>query len=104
MARFDVFANPDKSEHSHTPFVLDVQNDHLSGVETRVVIPLRDVNVHGTRLERLQPAFSINGRDVVMDTPTLATFPRGWLRTAVASLRPQQSQVQEALDTLFGSY
>ena len=104
MARFDVYANPDKTEHRHTPFVLDVQNDHLSGVETRVVIPLRDAKVHGARIERVQPAFDIKGRAVVMDTPTLATFPRSWLRSPVANFRPQQAQVQDALDTLFGSY
>ncbi len=104
MARFDVYSNPDKSEHQHTPFVLDVQNDHLSGVETRIVIPLRDAQAHGSRLERVHPAFSIKGRDVVLDTPTMATFPRGWLHTPVASLAPQRATVQDALDTLFGSY
>ena len=49
MARFDVYTNPDKSEHLHTPFVLDVQNDHIDAVETRIVIPLRDAQVHGIR-------------------------------------------------------
>ena len=104
MARFDVYANPDQSEHWHTPFVLDVQNDRLSGVETRVVIPLRDAQVHGKPIERIQPAFTIQGREVVLDTPTLATFPHGWLRIPVASLQPRQAQVQDALDALFGAY
>lgn len=104
MARFDVYANPDKSEHRHTPFVLDVQNDHIDAVETRIVIPLRDAQVHGTRLDRIHPLFRIQERDVVLDTPTMATFPRGWLRQPVASLRNEQSQVQDALDTLFGAY
>lgn len=104
MARFDVYPNPEKSEHRHTPFVLDVQNDHLSGIETRIVIPLRDTKVHGARLERVHPSFSIAGREVVLDTPTMATFPRGWLRTPVASLLPQQALINDALDALFGAY
>jgi toxin CcdB len=104
MARYDVYANPDKSEHRHTPFVLDVQNDHLEGVETRVIIPMRDARVHGARLERVHPLFQIQGREVVLDTPTMATFPRGWLRSPVASLRGEQHQVQDALDALLGSY
>ena len=49
MARYDVYANPDKTEHRHTPYVLDVQNDHIDAVETRIVIPLRDARVHGAR-------------------------------------------------------
>ena len=104
MARFDVYANPEKSEHKHTPFVLDVQNDHLRGVETRLVIPLRDARIHGGRLERVHPAFTVEGREVVLDTPTMATFPRDWLRTPVASLRTQQQDIQDALDAVFGAY
>lgn len=104
MARFDVYANPEKSEHRHTPFVLDVQNDHLDGVETRIVVPLRDARVHGTRLERVHPAFRVNEREVVLDTPTMATFPREWLRSPVASLKPQRQEVQDALDAVFGAY
>ena len=104
MARFDVYANPEKSEHRHTPFVLDVQNDHLDGVETRIVIPLRDARMHGARLERVHPAFRINEREVVLDTPTMATFPREWLRSPVASLKAQQQEIQDALDAVFGAY
>jgi toxin CcdB len=104
MARYDVYFNPDKSEHRHTPFVLDVQNDHIDVVETRVVIPLRDAGAHGARLDRIHPAFRVEERDVVLDTPTLATFPRGWLRHPVVNLREQQHEIQDALDALFGSY
>jgi toxin CcdB len=104
MARFDVYPNPEKSEHRHTPFVLDVQNDHLGGVETRIVIPLRDARAHGARLERVHPAFRINEREVVLDTPTMATFPREWLRSPVTSLKPRQQEVQDALDAVFGAY
>ena len=104
MARFDVYANPEKSEHRHTPFVLDVQNDHLDGVETRIVIPLRDARAHGARLERVHPAFTINQREVVLDTPTMATFPREWLRSPVATLKAQQQDVHDALDAVFGAY
>lgn len=104
MARYDVYINPDKSEHPHTPFVLDVQNDHLNSVETRLVIPMRDALAHGPRLERVHPAFRVNEREVVLDTPTMATFPRSWLRTQVASLGAERHLVQDALDALFGSY
>ena len=41
MARFDVFANPDASERRHTPYLIDVQNEFIDALTTRVVIPLR---------------------------------------------------------------
>ena len=41
MARFDVFANPSVAERKHTPYFVDVQNDYIDALATRVVIPLR---------------------------------------------------------------
>ena len=41
MARYDVFANPEAAERHHTPYLVDVQNDFIDRLETRVVIPLR---------------------------------------------------------------
>ena len=39
MARFDVYANPVVAERKHTPYFLDVQNDYIDHIATRVVCP-----------------------------------------------------------------
>ena len=41
MARFDVHANPVAAERKHTPYFMDVQNDCIHHIATRVVVPLR---------------------------------------------------------------
>ena len=41
MARFDVYRHPDAKQRVTTPFLLDVQNEYISGLQTRVVLPLR---------------------------------------------------------------
>jgi toxin CcdB len=41
MARFDVYANPTAAERRHTPFYVDVQNDFINTLSSRVVVPLR---------------------------------------------------------------
>ena len=41
MARFDVYRHPDAKQRVATPFLLDVQNEYISGLQTRVVLPLR---------------------------------------------------------------
>lgn len=104
MARFDIYANPDRSEHRHTPFVLDIQSNHIAGLETRVVVPLRDARHFPPALDGVQPVFDVQGRSVVLDTPTMATFPRQWLRKPVTSLGAERAAVQDALDILFGAY
>ena len=60
MARFSIYKNTD--DHTKTtPYVLDVQTDLLSDLNTRVVIPLRnsDRYQHLNTTQDLMPHFSI---------------------------------------------
>ena len=104
MARFDVYANPSTAERRQTPYFLDVQNDYISSVDTRVVLPMRTAKLAGLPMRDLNPAFEIGGLQVVLDTPAIAAFPAADLRNPVMSLRTQAEPIVSALDTLFGAY
>jgi toxin CcdB len=104
MARFDVYPNPAAAERKHTPFFLDVQNDYVDGLGTRVVVPLRKSALFGPRARNLNPVFSVAEEDVVLDVATLGAVPLSLLRKPVANLRGARAPIQEALDTLFGSF
>lgn len=104
MAHFDVYDNPDRSERTHTPFVLDLQNSFLDMLDTFVAVPLRATNNMPTRIAQIHPVFEIRGQEVVMDTPMLATFPKRGLGQSVANLRHLKFEVQDALDALFGEH
>ena len=71
MARFDVYANPDSTERRHTPYFVDVQNDYIDGLSTRVMIPLRRGALVVPRARNLNPAFNVLGTEVVLDTAAL---------------------------------
>jgi len=104
MARFDVYANPFAPERSHTPFVLDVQNDHLGPLGTRVVIPLRSPKSFGTPAQGLNPAFDVSGKRVLLDTASIAPVPASMLKSPVLHATAWRDDVLDALDTLFGAY
>lgn len=104
MARYDVYANPDASERKHTPYLLDVQNDHIDALSTRVVVPLRTEAAFGPRARNLNPNFTVAASGVVLDSAALGAIPLSELRKPIASLRAEQPAIQEALDTLFGAY
>ena len=104
MARFDVYGNPDPAERKVIPYFLDLQNDFLEGLETRVVVPLRTPQSFRARLRNLHPELQVEGKMVVMDTPAIASIPVGDLRRPVASAADQRLLIQDALDTLFGAY
>ena len=104
MARYDVYANPDVSERKLIPYLLDVQNDYINGLQTRVVVPLWDAAKLSTPAMDLNPEFEVAGRRVVMDSPALGAVPVAVLKTVVTNLNAQQLTIQNALDALFGSY
>jgi toxin CcdB len=104
VARFDVFTHPDAALRKLTPFLLDVQNDHLDRIDTRVVIPLRAGSAMPLRTRDLNPVFAVAGKEVVADTAALAAVPAAELRKAVDNLRFRSGDIVAALDTLFGSY
>jgi toxin CcdB len=104
VARFDVYANPDPVERKLVPFMLDVQNDYLQGLETRVVVPLWSGSAFAQRLRNVNPELVVEGRKVIMDTASIGAVPLSELRRPIDNLAPQQLHIQDALDTLFGSY
>ena len=104
MARFDVYAHPVVAMRKFTPFLLDVQNDFIDGLNSRVVIPLRSAALYRTRLRDLNPAFEVIDKPVVLDTAALAAFPARELVKPVANLDKQREEIVAAMDCLFGSY
>jgi len=105
MARFDVYANPGKHAAT-TPFLLDVQSDLLDGLDTRVVIPLRKLQTFPkVKLSnRLTPVLTVQGEDLLLETPKMGAVPQRILKTPVASLTGEQAQITAALDFLFQGY
>ncbi|HEX6703633.1 MAG TPA: CcdB family protein [Albitalea sp.] len=104
MARFDVYPNPEASERRLTPFLLDIQNDYIDALTTRVVIPLRREAAFGPPARNLNPLLVVGSDNVVLDTAALGAVPVSELRRPVANLREARASIQEALDTLFGAY
>ncbi|HUG23179.1 CcdB family protein [Piscinibacter sp.] len=104
MARYDVYANPDNAERKQTPYFVDIQNDYIDTLSTRVVIPLRRESVFGPPARDLNPILVVSGENVVLDTAAMGAVPLSELRKRVASLKDAGAQIQEALDTLFGAY
>lgn len=105
MARWDVYRNPG-AQAATTPFLLDVQSDLLDGLDTRMVIPLRNL-AHFPVMPlptRLTPVFRINGTECMLETPKMAAVPVRMLRGAVASLGSEHAAIVAALDFLFHGF
>jgi toxin CcdB len=105
VARFDIYSNPSQNQKK-VPFLLDVQSNVISGLATRIVIPLRPLSIFSSinLPSDLFPIIAIGGVNYFLDTPQLGSIPLSELKSKVGSARNQHTEIQEALDRVFGAY
>ncbi len=101
MPQFSVYKNRNSNTKTRVPFLLDVQSDLLSELDTRVVIPLyTNTALKGNLLATLTPTFEIEGRDYVLMTPQLAGVSKKELGQEVGELAAHRDTIIAALDFL----
>lgn len=101
MAQFTVCRNKNPQTSSAIPFLLDIQNDLLDDLETRVVVPLCPLSsIKGKTLRTLTPVLEIEGERFVMLTPQLAGIPKGELGPPVARIEQHRFEIIAAIDFL----
>jgi len=105
MARFDVYRNPGKTAHVF-PYLLDVQSNHISGLATRIVVPLRALATFAAVAipADLCPVLELDGQDYFLDTPQLGAIPVRVLGAPVTTVSERQTEIVAALDRVFGGY
>lgn len=97
MAQFDVYENLNDKSRQNIPYLLDIQNDVLKNLSTRVVIPFVITN---QSINFLNPKFTINQIDVILSTAELASIPMEILGNKVCSLRDKREEIIGAVDFL----
>lgn len=101
MPQFTVCRNKNPQTLSAIPFLLDVQNDLLSDLETRVVVPLCPVSaMKGMTLRTLMPVLEIDGERFVMLTPQMAGIPKSELGAPVTRVEQYRYEIIAAIDFL----
>ena len=101
MAQFDVYANPSRHSRESVPFVVDLQSNLLSALQSRLVLPLAHPEfMRAQGPKALCPQVEVKGT-IVHALPHLAAAvsPRV-LGRPVASLAHDASVLVRALDTV----
>ena len=99
MAKYDVYPNPGGGG-----LLLDVQADLLDGLNARAVVPLIPLQAAPVPAKRLNPVFQIDEKPYVMVTQFLAAVPVSVLKSPVANLKAQFSEVTVAIDMLIQGF
>jgi toxin CcdB len=97
MAQFDVYENLNENTKRSIPFLLDIQNDVLKNLSTRVVIPLV---ISNQSINFLNPKFTIDEIEVILSAGELASIPMEILGSKICSLKEKREEIIGAVDFL----
>ena len=105
MSQFSVFENINSKTKNEYPFLVNVQNDLLNNLKTRVVIPMCLSSSFGNKtITNLSPVFEIKGNKYVLLTSQLAGILVTELGPQVCDLSEFRHQFINALDFLFTGF
>ena len=101
MAQWDVYPNPSARLRDEIPFLVDLQSDLLSGLESRLVAPLARTRVASAALpRRLCPQFTVDGTALVLLPQESGPIDARLLKRKVMSLRAHAHEIVGALDAV----
>ena len=100
MARFDLYRQP----AAKAGYLVDVQSDLLSDLQTRAVVPLFPRKNWQPVMERLNPIFDIDGEPHVLVTQSIATVTKRELGIKTGSLAQYHDEITIALDMLLTGF
>ena len=86
-----------KIQKKSIPFLLDIQNDVLKNLSTRVVIPLV---ISNQSINFLNPKFTIDEIEVILSAGELASIPMEILGSKICSLKEKREEIIGAVDFL----
>lgn len=97
MAQFDVYKNENIKTRENVPYLLDIQNDILKSLNTRMVIPL---SIYSKKMNGLTKEFIVENKKVYLTTAQMAAIYVSKLENKVCSLENQKEEIKNSLDFL----
>jgi toxin CcdB len=101
MPQFSVHKNKNPKSKTAYPYLVDVQSDLLSELNTRVVIPLAKLAALRKRpIRDLTPVVEVDGGKYLLLTPQLAGISANELGAAIGNVTAHRDDIVAALDFL----
>ena len=101
MSQFTLYKNENSSSKDTYPYFVDIQNALLSGLNSRLVIPLSSrKSLNDTDAKRLCPVIHLDEGDFVLLTHQITSVPKSILKNEVVSLESFRYEILSAIDFL----
>lgn len=101
MTQFVAYKNQNPDSMASYPYLLEIQSDFLSELQTTVVLPLMPARLGSAiAMTRLNPVVEIEDQKFVVMTQDVAGIARKDLAKASRDLRQHRAEIMAALDFL----
>ncbi len=101
MEQFTLYKNENKNSKKAYPYFVDVQNDLLSDLNSRIVIPVSTQKaLNSLNAKKLCPVIEIDGDTFVLLTHQITSVPCSILKKKVTTLEHYRYDILGAIDLL----
>jgi len=105
MAQFDISINKNRSSKADVPYLMDIQSDPVSILETRIVVPLRKaVNFNNKTISKIHISIEIENKKYIVFISELAAIPSGMIGSTIANVIHLRTEIVSAIDLLFTGF
>lgn len=101
MTQFTLYENQNPDSKDNYPYFIDVQNNLLDSINSRLVIPLASYEFLGkSNISNLCPKTTVNNESFVLLTHQMTNVPLSALKVPLASLEHMRDEIIAAIDFL----
>jgi len=99
MPQFDVYKNPSKRSSTFFPYLVDIQHNYISDIDTRIVLPLGKAKYFKNKsMSKLQISLSYENEELFIITPQISSISRKLLNKPIGSLAHLRQEIIDSLD------
>lgn len=99
MSQFDVYANPSKKTKKLFPYLVDIQNQIISELATRIVVPLGRADAFKNEyMTKLTLELDFNDEKLLLLTPQIASIPSKLIKTPIGTVEHLRDDIISTLD------
>ena len=101
MGQFSVHRNSDEATQDRFPLFVDIQDNLLTFLATRVIVPLAPRDRGHDAIPALVPSLTIEGKDYLLLAPQLMHLRADRLGPAIAEIETERREVLIAVEMIF---
>ena len=105
MNQFDIVTNKGNSSRNGVPYLMVIQSDSVSALETRIVVPLRTVDAYNSNtIKIIHIPLSVDGSTYIACISEMAAVPLPLLGDTIGNAEYLRTEITAAVDLMFTGF